>query len=127
MPPVNPTTTASFDPAKQQQQQQQQEEQRKASEGAAKDLLAKQQEERAQMVARQGEGTVKPTPTQEENDMTRLGHHVVEKEPDGSPEQNTTKQTEARHGGPGYQTRQSTAKEPSPAAKPTPTPTKGEA
>jgi hypothetical protein len=28
----------------------------------------------------------KPTPTQEENDRAAMGEHVVEKEPDGSPE-----------------------------------------
>ena len=29
----------------------------------------------------------KPTPTQEENDRAAMGEHVVDKEPDGSPEQ----------------------------------------
>ena len=28
---------------------------------------------------------VKPTPTQEENDLAAMGQHVHEKEPDGSP------------------------------------------
>jgi hypothetical protein len=39
---------------------------------------------------------VKPTPTQEENDLAALGVHLMEHEPDGSPEQNEpqTKQAE---------------------------------
>src|SRR5262249_31199774 len=32
----------------------------------------------------------KPTPTQEENDRAAVGEHVTEKEPDGSPEQESS-------------------------------------
>ena len=55
----------------------------------------------------------KPTPTQEENDRAAMGEHVVEKEPDGSPEEGPTagtqtRQSEARPGSGGdYQTRAS--------------------
>jgi hypothetical protein len=48
----------------------------------------------------------KPTPTQEENDLAVLGTHVMEKEPDGSPSEPNTKQSQALGGG-GYLTRQS--------------------
>jgi hypothetical protein len=61
---------------------------------------------------------VKPTPTQEENDLAALGVHLMEHEPDGSPEQNEpqtkqaeeTRQSEAakRERG-GYQTRTTTS------------------
>jgi|SRR5580765_3442527 hypothetical protein len=65
---------------------------------------------------------VKPTPTQEENDLAALGVHLLEHEPDGSPEQNEpqTKQAEetkqAEAGGRGsYQTRATTPRAPTPA------------
>lgn len=79
---------------------------------------------------------VKPTPTQEENDRAAMGEHVVEKEADGSPEEESTvppvgaapemkkKQMEAKeHPNPqqGYQTRAST---PAPAREPAPAPAK---
>ena len=35
--------------------------------------------------ARDGEIFVKPTPTQEENDLAAMGQTVLNKEPDGSP------------------------------------------
>ena len=38
----------------------------------------------------------KPTPTQEENDRAAMGEHVVEKEPDGSPEEGPTAGTSRR-------------------------------
>jgi hypothetical protein len=54
--------------------------------------------------------TVKPTPTQEENDLAASGQHVADKEPDGSPadpnatppvQQSTqSRQAEAGKGGP---------------------------
>jgi hypothetical protein len=52
---------------------------------------------------------VKPTPTQEENDLAAMGVHITEHEPDGSPEQNEpqTKQAEAGKRG-SYQTRNTT-------------------
>jgi hypothetical protein len=60
---------------------------------------------------------VKPTPTQEENDLAALGVHLMEHEPDGSPEQNEpqtkqaedqTKQAEAKRERGSYQTRTTT-------------------
>lgn len=56
----------------------------------------------------------KPTPTQEELDMSMLGAHILEHDDDGSgPEPHQTKQLEAeRTTRPaGYQTRQSKASE----------------
>lgn len=59
--------------------------------------------------------TVKPTPTQEENDRAALGEHILEHEPDGSPEVESsapdihgrvkTKTQEAKKPGSGYETR----------------------
>jgi hypothetical protein len=65
----------------------------------------------------------KPTPTQEENDLAAMGVHVLEKEPDGSAEQQPfaetllhgskhdkehhDKQASAKTPTPSYQTRQS--------------------
>lgn len=56
-------------------------------------------------------GDVKPTPTQEENDLAASGVYVPEHEPDGSePDPNApqTKQAEAGKPKAGYATRQST-------------------
>jgi hypothetical protein len=79
-------------------------EQKSAREAAAKDAPA--------------EG--KPTPTQEENDLAAMGVHVLDKEPDGSPEQpafaealqasgkqHHDKQAAAKTPTPNYQTRAS--------------------
>jgi hypothetical protein len=64
---------------------------------AAKEQLAKDAEARKKQneeVAKRVE-TSKPTPTQEENDMARLGADVVEKQDDGSgPEVKLTLQRE---------------------------------
>lgn len=74
----------------------------------------------------------KPTPTQQENDLAALGAHVVDKEPDGSPEQpagapnvhghapqsqEQRTQEAAKPGGQAgtYQTRTMTARPPSPS------------
>jgi hypothetical protein len=57
----------------------------------------------------------KPTPTQEENDLAKLGVHVPDKEDDGSGPDPSTNLVQQRHseakpaGGGGYQTRHSTA------------------
>jgi hypothetical protein len=62
----------------------------------------------------------KPTPTQAENDAAAMGEHVMDKEPDGSPEDEgqavggtlAKKQAEAKKPTAAYQTRAAT-----PAAK----------
>ena len=60
---------------------------------------------------------VKPTPTQEENDLAKLGAHITEHEADGSPVQPhpfAAKQSEAgKPSGGGYTTREAR-----PAARP---------
>jgi nitroreductase len=55
----------------------------------------------------------KPTPTQEENDQAALGVHVLEKEPDGSPEQQPFAQT-LQGGGKQHHDKQAAAKTPTP-------------
>ncbi len=57
------------------------------AEEATKKRLAdeKQARERAHAEQRDLPGTVKPTPTQQENDLAASGVHVTEHEPDGSP------------------------------------------
>jgi hypothetical protein len=74
----------------------------------AKKKLAdeKQAREKAQAEQREAQGATKPTPTQEENDLAAMGVHVLEHEPDGSPDPNEaqTKQAEAGKRG-NYQTR----------------------
>ena|SRR5580765_351705 len=64
-----------------------------------------------------GDGSVKPTPTQEENDLAAMGVHVIDKEADGSPEEAPTidqqqkhRQSESRPSSGGYANRQSTTK-----------------
>ena len=47
---------------------------------------------------------VKPTPTQEENDLAASGVHVAEHEPDGSPETDTHAQTLDKESKPGHAT-----------------------
>jgi hypothetical protein len=93
------------------------EDQQKKNEAAKAQLAASQE---AQAKTREGQEAAagsKPTPTQEENDLAKLGAYVPEHEPDGSPEQPPGPQAkqETRHLGAdrpgGYQTR---------AARPTP-------
>jgi hypothetical protein len=43
--------------------------------------------EKKQVEQREAMAGVKPTPTQEENDLAATGEHLTEHEPDGSPEQ----------------------------------------
>jgi hypothetical protein len=81
----------------------------KAQLAANKETADKTRE--AQDAAAQG----KPTPTQEENDLAKLGAHLTEHEADGSPEQPQpyppgtaqTKQAESKKPAPAYQTRAS--------------------
>jgi hypothetical protein len=76
-------------------------------------------EEKEEKAAAPQEGS-KPTPTQDENDSAAMGDHVMNKEPDGSPEEESPavqmqkheearkakgKQSEARPTQSGYQTR----------------------
>jgi hypothetical protein len=75
-----------------------------ADERAAREKASKEREKAA--------ADIKPTPTQEENDLAASGVHVAEHEDDGSgPDPNTpqAKQSEAKPAG-GYQTRTATAK-----------------
>jgi hypothetical protein len=71
----------------------------------------------------------KPTPTQDENDSAAMGDHVMQKEPDGSPEEESPvvqqqkaaearkkKSMEAKSGQPGYQTRTVQPKPATPSA-----------
>jgi hypothetical protein len=66
----------------------------------------KQAREKTQVEQREAMSGVKPTPTQAENDMAAMGVHVLEHEPDGSPDPNEpqSKQVEAGRRG-SYQTR----------------------
>ena len=78
----------------------------------AKKVIAEQRQAREQRMAEAPEGG-KPTPTQEENDLAAMGVHIPEHEPDGSPVQDPTgtpldkhnKQSTAKPGTAGYQTR----------------------
>ncbi len=52
---------------------------------------------------------VKPTPTQEENDLAAMGVHLMEHEHDGSPDPNEAQTKQAEAGGRGsYKTRTTT-------------------
>jgi hypothetical protein len=85
----------------------------KSMENAKRQLAAN---EEAQEKAREKDvkvaEDVKPTPTQEENDLARLGAHLTEHEPDGSPVQDPhaaqhNKQSTAHPAsGGGYSTRE---------------------
>jgi len=80
---------------------------------AAKKRLADERSAREKAHAEQREATagVKPTPTQEENDLAAMGVHIVEHEPDGSadPNEPQTKQVEAtKRERSSYQTRATT-------------------
>lgn len=87
---------------------------------AAKEALAKQNEERKKAIeeADKRMAASKPTPTQEENDLARLGAPPEQKEDDGSgpePKWVLTRQVEAKptsSASSGYQTRST----PKPAA-----------
>jgi hypothetical protein len=77
-----------------------------ADERAARDKANEQQAKTA--------SGIKPTPTQEENDMAAMGVHITEHEPDGSTDPNEAqnkqaeeKQAEAGRRG-NYQTRNTT-------------------
>jgi hypothetical protein len=77
-----------------------------ADERAARDKANEQQAKTA--------SGIKPTPTQEENDMAAMGVHITEHEPDGSTDPNEVqnkqaeeKQAEAGRRG-NYQTRNTT-------------------
>jgi hypothetical protein len=86
-----------------------------AKEAATKKLAEQKAAREAAVKNAPPEG--KPTPTQEENDQAALGVHVIEKEPDGSPEEGVGAQTKHGHttkvsepgkpAGGGYQTRTS--------------------
>jgi hypothetical protein len=52
----------------------------------AKKVIDEQKQAREQRMAEEPNAG-KPTPTQEENDMAASGAHVIDKEPDGSPEE----------------------------------------
>lgn len=87
----------------------------------AKEQQKKGAEAKQKSVEAANPGGVKPTPTQEENDLAALGVHVDPKEDDGSgPEPEfrvvRTKQSEAKPSGGGYTTK---AAAPAPAHKPT--------
>jgi hypothetical protein len=79
---------------------------------ATKKRLADEKAQREKARAEQQEAMkdVKPTPTQEENDLAAMGEHVLEHEPDGSPPDDPnapTTKTRAIESKPGgdYQTR----------------------
>ena len=85
-----------------------QEQEQKTMEAAKKRLAEQKSAREAQAKEAPTEG--KPTPTQEENDLAKLGAHITEHEPDGSPSDDPsapqTKQAVPSRGAP-YQTRQS--------------------
>jgi hypothetical protein len=83
---------------------------------ATKKRLADEKAQRDKVRAEQQEAMkdVKPTPTQEENDLAAMGEHIIEHEPDGSPpddpntpqdKQHRTRQVEADKTRGDYQTR----------------------
>jgi hypothetical protein len=84
----------------------------KEREGKAREQIKKQNEDRQRMVDEGAAATaeIKPTPTQEENDLAAMGVPVPEHEPDGSPvegevpTQQQRKQMEGQRGQP-YTTR----------------------
>ena len=89
---------------------------RKKAQEAARKALEEQREERAKGTAQavhRMEST-QPTPTQEENDLARLGIAVEEKEDDGSGETVIERRIVANQplGPHGYETRSVKAREP---------------
>jgi hypothetical protein len=84
--------------------------QAEANKEAAKKRIAEDKAAREQREASAPEAG-KPTPTQEENDLAKMGVHLTEHEPDGSPEQQPHAETlEGRH-----QNKQATTKAPTPS------------
>jgi len=83
---------------------------------AAKKALEKEREasNQSRKDAQERLSQGKPTPTQEENDLAKLGHHFTEHEDDGSgPEPHLAQRTRSMEAKPGssggYQTRAGTA------------------
>lgn len=111
-------------------------ERQKATETAKRRLAASKEARDRTREAQEAAENVKPTPTQEENDLAALGAPVMEKEPDGSPEQASTiipdpdapsrpastetRQIEGRRPSQqqGYQTRAATPQQPPPPRSP---------
>ena len=105
------------------------EENQKKLEAAKKQLAENRERQAATAQPTSAEGS-KPTPSQDENDLAKLGAHLTEHEPDGSPEQPSMheqhrgkraddkkqedKQSKpaAPAGGAGYQTRATTPTSP---------------
>jgi len=88
------------------------EEQQKSIEAAKQKLAANKEAAAKTAEAQEATAQGKPTPTQEENDLAKLGAHIAEHEPDGSPDQPQpypggaqTKQADAKKPDPAYQTR----------------------
>jgi hypothetical protein len=106
-------------------EQQQAKEQQQAREKNAREEQKKGAEAKQKSVEAAYGNDVKPTPTQEENDLAALGVVVDPKEPDGSGEEPQyqgfvrPRQSDAKPSGAGYTTRGST-----PAHEPTPAPTR---
>lgn len=106
-------------------EQQQGKEQQQAKEQHAKEQLKKGAEAKQKSVEAANPSGVKPTPTQEENDLAALGVPLDTHEDDGSgPEPEfrigRTKQSEAKPSGSSYSTRGAApAPAPAPAHKPT--------
>jgi hypothetical protein len=111
-----------------------QEKQEKLS-GAQQDVLDRGKEIKERSLKQQKDMTGwKPTPTQEENDLAAVGQHVMDKEPDGSPEEpvtaefapsgTTSRQMEGSRGR-GYETRGAQGRTQQPQAQPQPQPHSG--
>ena len=86
---------------------------RKKAQDESRKAVQEQRDERAKLTAeavKRMEST-QPTPTQEENDLAKLGIHVDEKEPDGSGPTVITK-TVVANVPLGYDTRSIEAKKP---------------
>src|SRR4029077_17275138 len=92
---------------------------RKTKDDAAVKAMQQQREERAvaNEEAMERMDSSQPTPTQEENDLARLGVHVDEKEPDGSGPTVITK-TVVANVPLGYDTRSVEAKKSETTSKP---------
>ena len=94
---------------------------RKEQTEATKKRLADEKAHREKVHAelRDAAGAVKPTPTQEENDLAASGEHVIEHEPDGSPPEGDyldprTRTMESGRLGGTYTTREARAPAPTP-------------
>jgi len=84
--------TAEADAAKADQAAKAQQEAAKKHAEETKKKLAEERTAR-EKASKEAPAQVKPTPTQEENDLAASGVHVAEHEPDGSPEETTHLQT----------------------------------